>query len=126
MAYIIACLMAALSFLANKLLLKYIGPQVIVTWGPVVEEAAKTLLAWQLSADILLTHIVFGLLEGTHDWLTGGQYRLQAALASVAGHALFGYSTVAVLGFTGSVLLAAAGAMVIHGAWNMAIIRLQQ
>ena len=126
MAYIIACLMAALSFLVNKTLVKYIGPPVVLTWGPVVEELAKTLLAWYLGADVLLTHIAFGVIEGGYDWLTGGRRSAQAALSSLAGHTLFGSITIGLLSLTGTVWLALAGAIVAHAAWNTAVIHLQR
>lgn len=124
MTYTIACLMAALSFLINKTLLKYVGPKVIFTYGPAVEEAAKTLLAWYLGADILATHIIFGLLEGFYDWLTVSGNGLKAAASSVAGHTLFGVITIVMIGFTGSVWLAVVGAIVAHVVWNTVIIRL--
>lgn len=124
MTYTIACLMAALSFLINKTLLKYVGPKVIFTYGPAVEEAAKTLLAWYLDADILATHITFGLLEGCYDWLAGSPNGLKAAASSVAGHTLFGIITIVMIRFTGSVWLAVAGAIVAHVVWNTLIIRL--
>jgi len=124
MTYTIACLMAALSFLVNKTLLKYVGPKVIFTYGPAVEETAKTLLAWYLGADILATHIIFGLVEGGYDWLTGSRNGLKAAAGSVAGHTLFGVITVMMFGFTGAVWLAVSGAIAAHVVWNMVIIRL--
>lgn len=126
MAYIIACLMAAFSFLANKALLRYIGPQVISSWGPIIEEGAKTLLAWYLNADILVTHIVFGVLEGAYDWLTGGRYRTQAALMSVACHMVFGAITVTGLRVAGSIWIAVGGAVIAHAIWNQAVMRLQR
>lgn len=126
MAYIIACLMAALSFLVNKLLLRYIGPEVVLTGGPVVEEIAKTWLSWLLGADILLTHFVFGLLEGGYDWLTAGQGAGKAAALSIAGHTLFGVITVSLLALTGSIWLALAAAIVAHASWNVIAIRLQR
>lgn len=126
MAYIIACLMAALSFVANKALLRLIGPQVILTWGPIVEEGAKTLLAWYLAADIVATHVIFRVLEGVYDYLIGTRYRTQAALTSVVCHTLFGGITVTLLGFTGSIWIAVGGAVIAHAAWNRAVIRLQR
>ncbi|HAK74710.1 MAG TPA: hypothetical protein DCP36_16290 [Sporomusaceae bacterium] len=124
MTYTIACLMAALSFLINKTLLKYVGPKVVLTYGPAVEEAAKTLLAWYLGADILATHIMFGLLGSGYDWLTSGLNGTKAAVCSVAGHTLFGVITVGMIDLTGSVWLAVSGAIVTHVIWNTVIIRL--
>jgi len=46
MAYVLAVLMAALSFLLNRAALKYAGAMAVVTWGPALEEAAKTVAAF--------------------------------------------------------------------------------
>lgn len=123
MAYMIAVLMAALSFIANKALLTHIGIKTVITYSPVVEESAKTLLAFYLGADILLTHVVFGVIEAGYDWLTGGRRRSRAALLSVAGHGLFGSATVLTLQETGNIWLALTGATLLHLAWNLLAVK---
>lgn len=123
MAYIIACLMASLSFLLNRLLLKYIGNVTVVSISPVIEETAKTLLAYYLDADILLTHVTFGVLEGIYDWY-GGRYGGKAALFSIVGHSLFGLLTVGGLYFTGSIWLSLCMGVAVHLTWNVTVIRL--
>lgn len=121
MAYIIGCLMAALSFLLNKALLKYVGPISIISYSPAVEEGAKTLLAYYLGADILAAHITFGVLEAVYDWRQHRQ-ELIAPLLSVGGHTLFGLATVAMFSLTGRIWLALAAGLIIHVIWNTVIV----
>ncbi len=124
MAYVLAVLMSALSFLLNRAALKYAGARAIVTWGPALEETAKTVPAFWLGADVLLTHALFGVVEAVFDWRTSPANGVAAAALSVAGHGLFGALTVAVLHFTGSLVLALGAAVAAHIAWNAALIRL--
>lgn len=123
MAYVLAVLMAALSFLVNRAALRYLGVRAVVSLGPAVEEAAKTLPAFYLGADIALTHAVFGAIEAGYDWLTSRRFGAKAAVLSLTGHSLFGLATVGVLAWTGSVALAVAVGLACHLAWNIALIR---
>jgi hypothetical protein len=124
MAYFIACLMAVLSFLLNRLLLRYIGIGVVISYSPVLEEAAKTLLAHYLGADILVTHITFGIVEAAYDWWQNEQSGTRAAWLSIGGHSLFGLLTVGGLYLTGSIWLGLAGGVLAHIIWNVTMIRL--
>ncbi|HMM22213.1 MAG TPA: hypothetical protein PKA10_15950 [Selenomonadales bacterium] len=124
MAYVIALLMAALSFLLNRAALRYIGVTAVITYGPVLEELAKTVLAFYLGADILLTHVTFGVIEGVYDWATASNRRLAAAALSILGHSLFGALTTATLAFSGSVLAAVIVGSLVHLVWNVTVIRL--
>ncbi len=124
MAYVLAVLMAALSFLLNRLALRYAGVKAVITWGPALEEAVKTVPAFYLGADVLLTHVLFGVIEGGYDWRTSPRHGPAAALLSVAGHGLFGAVTVAAVYLTGSLGLALAAGIAAHIAWNAALIRL--
>lgn len=122
MAYVIACLMASLSFLLNRVLLKQLGNITIITLSPLVEESAKTLLAFYLGADILVTHIVFGVLEAVYDW-QNTRYKLQAGLLSIIGHGLFGGITVGILALCGNIWLGLAGGTGLHLLWNFIIVQ---
>ncbi|MDR7866796.1 MAG: hypothetical protein RIN56_08240 [Sporomusaceae bacterium] len=125
MAYVLAVLMAALSFLLNRAALRYAGVQAVIGWGPVIEETAKTAPAFYLGADVLLTHALFGAIEAGHDWRAGGGNGPAAALLSVAGHSLFGGLTVGVIYLTGSLPLALVAAAAAHIGWNVALVRLK-
>lgn len=121
MAYVIACLTAALSFLLNRTLLRLVGIQSVITLSPVMEESVKTLFAYYLDADILVTHGVFGLIEALYDWRQ--TRRRSAALFSMIGHGLFGAVTVAVIG-QGGIYLGLAAGIVAHLLWNTIMMRL--
>ena len=126
MGYVIGCLMAGLSFLLNKLLLKYVGIKVVISYSPVVEEVSKTLCSYYLAADIIITHMIFGILEASYDWY---QQRSKergriAALLSIAGHTLFGAVTVAAFKLSESIFLAITIAIAVHLIWNVTWIRL--
>lgn len=119
MAYIIACLMAALSFIGNRFLLKHLGPRIIISIAPALEETAKTLLAYLLAADILMTHALFGIIEAGYDYKTSRNHKLGAAVASITGHIFFGVITVFVLQTSGSLVLSLLSAYAVHLGWNV-------
>lgn len=125
MAYIIACLMASLSFILNRLLLKIIGNITIITFSPIVEEGAKTLLSFYLGADIVVTHVVFGVLEAVYDW-QGAADKVKAAAFSIIGHSIFGLVTIAVLYLAENIWLGLAGGIVTHLIWNFIIFQVFQ
>lgn len=126
MAYVIGCLMAGLSFLLNKLLLTYMGMKVIVSYSPILEELTKTLGPYYFDADILVTHIIFGVLEAAYDWLhrRNRERGTIAALLSMTGHTLFGTITIAILSLSDSVFLGIVVASSVHLIWNVSLIRL--
>ncbi|SMD04306.1 hypothetical protein [Sporomusa malonica] len=124
MAYVIAALMAGLSFLLNKLFLRYIGPITVISLGPITEEAAKTLFAYYLGAGIIDVHMVFGVIEATYDWHQDGGKNLTAPLLSIAGHSLFGAVTAGILFVTGRVWLGLAAGIIVHLAYNVTVVRL--
>ena len=126
MAYVIGCLMAGLSFLLNKLLLRYIGIKVVISYSPVVEELTKTLCSYYLSADILVTHIIFGILEALYDWFNrqSGERGFIAAVLSIVGHTLFGGITVLVFNLSGSIFIGIVAGVSVHLVWNVTLIRL--
>ena len=119
MAYILACLMASLSFMINRRLVRSIGPNVVIGLGPLLEEAAKTLPAYLLNADILLVHVLFGLLEALYDCQQSERHKIGAALASLGGHSLFGLVSVGFLSLTGVVWVGLAGGYIVHLVWNV-------
>ncbi|MBC8015187.1 MAG: hypothetical protein H7X79_05525 [Sporomusaceae bacterium] len=126
MAYVIGCLMAGLSFLLNKLLLKYIGIKVVVSYSPILEEVSKTLCSYYFLADIFATHVIFGILEAIYDWYTkrDGERGVIAALLSIIGHTLFGGLTVVVFNLSGSIFIGLFIAICAHLMWNVTLIRL--
>lgn len=118
MAYLIACLVAVLAFFINRFLLRFIGPKVVVSLAPAVEEVLKTLPPYLLSADILLTHAAFGLIEAVFD-MKNGRHKAGAAAASLIGHTFFGAVAVFILQSGGGPFLAVTAAYVFHLGWNV-------
>ncbi len=124
MAYVIAALMAGLSFVLNRLFLRYIGPVTVISLGPVAEEASKTLFAYYLGAEIVLVHAVFGAIEAVYDWQQSNGNSFIAPTLSLAGHSFFGAATMGVLYVTGSIWLALAVGIFLHLAYNVTMVRL--
>lgn len=120
LAYIIACLTAGGSFLLNRALLKIFGVHTVFTLSPVVEEMLKTVLAYSFDADILITHISFGLIEAVYDWVQ--TRRLVGVVLSVVGHGLFGFATLLVIRAAGVYVGLAAG-IVSHLLWNTVMLK---
>lgn len=122
MAYIVGLLTASLSFLANKALLKLIGPKIIISYSPILEESVKTLLSYFLGADILAAHLTFGILEAAYDWYHSPFKRVLAAISSIFGHGLFGLLTVGLLFLSGSIWVGLAGGTITHLFWNRTVV----
>lgn len=124
MAYVIAALMAGLSFILNRLYLRYIGPVTVISMGPITEEAAKTLFAYYLGAAIFDVHLIFGVIEAVYDWYQDGGRNLTAPLLSITGHSLFGAVTAGILYVSGLVWLGLAAGILVHLAYNVTVVRL--
>jgi len=126
MAYIIGCLMAGLSFSLNRLLLKYIGLKIVISYSPIIEELTKTICSYYLEADILATHITFGILEAAYDWYQNNNVPRgkKAAFLSITGHTLFGVLTITFLNLSGSIFIGIFTAICAHLIWNITLIRL--
>ncbi|WP_371376533.1 hypothetical protein [Sporomusa aerivorans] len=125
MAYIIALLMASLSFLLNRFFMRTVGPVTVISIGPFAEEAAKTLLAYYMGTGIVAVHAIFGVIEAVYDWCQDGKSRqLLAPLLSIAGHALFGTVTAGILDFTGIIWFGLAAGTMVHLAYNVAVVRM--
>lgn len=122
--YILACLMAAASFLLNRWLWKCFGNVVVISYGPLVEELAKTLPAFFLGANIFLTHSVFGIIEAVYDLLNSArQTKAIAVLLSVVGHSTFGGITYFILAQFNNIWMAVVSGVICHVVWNMAVVR---
>lgn len=124
MAYIIAVLMAGLSFVLNRFLLRHLGKVTIISAGPVVEESAKTLFAYYLGADIFTVHMAFGVIEAGYDWYWRSNNELAAPILSIIGHSLFGAITASIIFLVGSLWLGLAAGIIIHLSYNLAVVRL--
>ena len=124
MEYLLAVLAAAFSFAANRLFFEKWEAQTIVALSPVVEESAKTLPAYYLNSDILIIHLLFGVIEGALDFWRSGKSGALPGLLSVAGHSAFGALTMLLFNLTANIIMAFSGAVIAHIAWNAAVNRL--
>jgi len=90
--------------------------------APLGEEAAKTLLAMLLGADIFLSHFFFGAVEGIWEVFSVRRGGFYAGLAALAGHSVFGYLTVFALEWYGALLPALAAGYLAHTVWNFTVL----
>jgi hypothetical protein len=123
MAHVLALLMAAVSFLMNRQMLKHIGPEVILTYGPLLEEVVKSLPAYYLGVNLMAVHFTFGMIEGLWDWVSNSRQCLWATIGSIVGHSLFGFLTTLGLYLTGSIWPGLASGLAAHWVWNVMVIR---
>lgn len=124
MAYMAGFFMACLSFLVNKALLKIFGPKIIISYSPLVEESTKTLFAYCIGADILLTHVAFGAVEASYDFYHSKNFRWQAAMLSIVAHSLFGIITVITYQLSDSILIGLLLGFTAHWLGNILLVNL--
>lgn len=123
MAYLLAALMAAASFLLNRELLRRFGSHVVVSLSPILEESVKTLSAYYFQADLITVHAGFGVIEAAYDWCSSQGTAWKAAALSIAGHSLFGVVTAFCWRFSGIVWLGLAAGCTAHLLWNVIMLR---
>ncbi len=124
MNFLIAGILAAvMSWVGNRAVLRLIGAKVIIVSAPFVEEAAKTGMALATGAPIVLTHSVFGLIEGVYDAWGSGVRGLSAGLVSLAGHTVYGYITYLIWQHRTSFGLALIGGYIVHLLWNLTVMK---
>jgi len=109
---------ACLAWPLNRTVVGLYGRPAIIFLAPVIEEAVKTGAGYYLAASLLPVHILFGCVEAVYESLTRRHARLTVALSSVAGHSLFGLSTVLARQATGSLFLGLGVAILLHMLWN--------
>ncbi|HBC93822.1 MAG TPA: hypothetical protein DCZ10_13240 [Pelotomaculum sp.] len=91
--------------------------------APLVEESLKTAAAVLCGGNILLTHLSFGAVEGFWEYFNrrNGYY---AGLAALASHSIFGFITVSVYRFYGTLPPALGAGILVHLAWNFLVVKL--
>jgi len=117
------CIAALLSYYISSKALKMSGEKVIIYLSPILEELFKTGLAIGLKAEVLLSHITFGIWEALYDIRTNeGSTAYWAGFASIISHSTFGAITQYCIYLTDNKLLGIGIAAAIHMAWNYKII----
>lgn len=124
MRFLVAGILAAgFSWMGNRAALKLFGIQVIVALVPCIEELAKSGAAFLMGTSLILTHGVFGFIEGIYDAWGSGRRGIKAGLISVAGHGFYGYITTYILQRYALFWAAVAAASVVHVLWNLFVMK---
>jgi len=117
MAFIIAGLLASLAaWMLNRYVFSKTGRKGVIFFGPVAEELLKTGLALIFNTSIILTHIIFGLVEAIVDYKN--TQKSLGAMVSLASHAFLGIITYVLFILSGSIYIALLIAIIVHVAWN--------
>lgn len=123
MKFIIAGILASLgAWIGNRAALKLGGVRAIVVISPLIEEIAKTGMALLTGGSLILTHGVFGLVEGLYDVWNSGTEGVKAGAVSFAGHLFYGYTAFQVLHKFGIIPAVIAG-YVVHMLWNLTVLK---
>lgn len=122
MDWLIAGLLAAvLAWALNTWTANRSGGLGLIALVPLIEETAKTGLAWLIGGSLVLTHAVFGLAEAAYEMRRDQQ--LGTAAMAFGLHLVFGLATLGLLRYFGSWVIAVLGAAGLHALWNLLIIR---
>ena len=119
---IIIPIVAIISYLANSYLFTKIRDYSVITAG-VIEEVLKTYGGY-FAGQILLTHIIFGVVEAFIDIKNNGNKGVLPAIFSVLGHGAFGYITVTVYSLTGVLLYGILSGIFSHIIYNTLVVGL--
>lgn len=114
---------AILSFVLNRFYLSKLGARGVIYLIPLGEEVFKTGLAYYVGADLITTHLVFGVLEAGFDFLDSNYL---AALLAIVTHLLLGILTFYSLLVNNNLIAAIMIAILVHTAWNYLIRRIRQ
>lgn len=116
-------LAAGVAFIINRLGVGLIGLKAIIFFVPLIEELAKTLSAYYFSVSILLTHLVFGLIEAGYDFFTSPKKGLTAGLISIVGHSFFGWMTTLAYFYSNNILIGLVAGLSVHMIWNGVVMK---
>ena len=108
---------AVLAYFINGFAMRIWQDSALLGPIPLVEEAAKTILAFFFGAGILLTHLMFGIMEAVFDW-QGENKRLSAAASAMVAHSVFGLVTVVAAQAAGMLGMGIVVAFFVHVLWN--------
>lgn len=115
-------LSAILSWVVNEWLIKKAGLEKAVIWlVPILEEVLKSYLAALFGGSLLITHVLFGGLEGILD-IRNGRNGFKAALWSVATHSVFGLVSLVVYGWSQVLFLGVLAGVAVHIGWNWRVV----
>lgn len=117
MAFIIAGLLASfVAWVINRHVFSNVGQKGVVFFGPTVEEILKTGLAVIFNTSIILTHVIFGLIEAVVDYKN--TKKSIGAVVSFISHVFLGIITYSLFILSGSIYVALLIAVIVHISWN--------
>ena len=117
MNFIIAGLLASfVAWLLNRYVFLKVGQKGVIFLGPTTEEILKTGLAVIFNTSIILTHIVFGLIEAVVDYKN--TKKSSGAIVSLVSHVFLGIITYGLFISLGSIYIALLIAVIVHISWN--------
>lgn len=111
---------AIISYLTNSYLFTKLKDYSVIT-AAIIEEFLKTYGGYVLG-QILLVHIVFGVVEGFIDIRNNGKMGVLPAIFSLLGHAAFGYITVTVYNLTGNITYGLLSGVFSHVIYNTLVV----
>ncbi|SET19402.1 hypothetical protein [Anaerobranca gottschalkii] len=108
------------AYILNNLLYKYLHDYSTLT-AAIIEEILKTYGGY-LIAQILLTHVIFGLVEAIIDIKNNGKKGIYPAIFSLLGHAAFGYLTLTVFRLTENLFYSILTGIFAHIIYNSLVV----
>lgn len=120
MNFVFTGLLAAfLAFIINRYLVYRLGNEAIIYIIPILEELLKTGFYYIFGGNLIIIHLIFGLIEGIFDYFNNKL----AALLALISHLSFGYITL-IIWKASNLALAILVTSLIHMSWNYLIGRL--
>ncbi len=120
MFLITGSLASLIAWVLNRYLFLRVGEKSIILLTPIVEELLKSGLAITFGASLILTHILFGVIEAFLDYTNTG--KITTACISLIWHAFLGAVTYLFFTLWGNIFIAIFIAMLIHFIWNKFVI----
>ncbi len=109
-----------LAFITNRYLVKKLGNKAIIFIIPLLEEIFKTGSYYFFAKNLLLVHLIFGIVEGLFDYYNSKI----AALSAILSHLTFGYITLLVWEISYSLLIGVFFSALVHILWNYIVGRI--
>lgn len=111
-----------LAYFLNKMVVTKYKRRAIIYFVPAIEETCKT-VAGYLTSSIILSHLLFGIVEAVNDYIKASyKVNLRASILSILSHSFFGIISY-ILVIQTNIFLAIAVASLIHGLWNRLMLR---
>lgn len=113
---------AGVVLVVNKLFMRGSKGAQIIVLSVFVEEIVKAVVSTLCGANVLVTHITFGLSEAAYDMSSTSETGIYAAVVSIVGHALCGYAYLCVERLLFNSFAGFLAALVLHLSWNVTVV----